>query len=87
MGIEGGHAIENSLALLRLYHALGVRYMTLTWTNSNDWAESSGDLHAPASNALLLCHPAAQRRDCFSDATSPAAPPASPPSAARSSPR
>jgi membrane dipeptidase len=48
LGIEGGHAIENSLALLRLYHALGVRYMTLTWTNSNDWAESSGDLH-PAS--------------------------------------
>jgi membrane dipeptidase len=44
MGIEGGHAIENSLALLRLYHALGVRYMTLTWANSNDWAESSGDL-------------------------------------------
>lgn len=43
MGIEGGHAIENSLALLRLYHALGVRYMTLTWSNSNDWAESSGD--------------------------------------------
>jgi membrane dipeptidase len=44
MGIEGGHAIENSLALLRVYHALGVRYMTLTWANSNDWAESSGDL-------------------------------------------
>jgi membrane dipeptidase len=44
MGIEGGHAIENSLALLRIYHALGVRYMTLTWANSNDWAESSGDL-------------------------------------------
>jgi membrane dipeptidase len=43
LGVEGGHAIENSLALLRLYHALGVRYMTLTWTNSNDWAESSGD--------------------------------------------
>jgi membrane dipeptidase len=44
MGIEGGHAIENSLALLRVYHRLGVRYMTLTWANSNDWAESSGDL-------------------------------------------
>ncbi len=43
MGIEGGHAIENSLALLRLYHRLGVRYMTLTWANSNDWADSSGD--------------------------------------------
>jgi membrane dipeptidase len=47
LGIEGGHAIENSLALLRLYHALGVRYMTLTWTNSNDWADSSGDLDDP----------------------------------------
>ncbi|HWB33114.1 MAG TPA: dipeptidase [Acidobacteriaceae bacterium] len=44
MGIEGGHAIENSLALLRNYYALGVRYMTLTWANSNDWAESSTDL-------------------------------------------
>jgi len=44
MGIEGGHAIENSLALLRIYYALGVRYMTLTWANSNDWADSSGDL-------------------------------------------
>jgi membrane dipeptidase len=48
MGIEGGHAIENSLALLRIYHALGVRYMTLTWANSNDWADSSGDLDDPA---------------------------------------
>ncbi len=47
MGIEGGHAIENSLALLRNYYALGVRYMTLTWANSNDWADSSGDLDDP----------------------------------------
>jgi membrane dipeptidase len=47
MGIEGGHAIENSLALLRTYHRLGVRYMTLTWANSNDWADSSGDLDDP----------------------------------------
>jgi membrane dipeptidase len=44
MGIEGGHAIEDSLAILRTYHALGARYMTLTWANSNAWAESSGDL-------------------------------------------
>jgi membrane dipeptidase len=35
MGIEGGHSIEDSLALLRQYYALGVRYMTLTWSNSN----------------------------------------------------
>ncbi len=50
MGIEGGHAIENSLALLRCYFNLGVRYMTLTWANSNDWAGSSGDLspHIPS---------------------------------------
>ncbi len=43
MGIEGGHSIEDSLALLRTYYALGVRYMTLTWSNSNGWADSSGD--------------------------------------------
>jgi membrane dipeptidase len=48
LGIEGGHSIENSLALLRLYHQLGVRYMTLTWANSNDWADSSGDIDDPA---------------------------------------
>ena len=47
MGIEGGHAIENSLALLRTYYALGVRYMTLTWANSNEWADSSSDLDDP----------------------------------------
>ncbi|MGA7923558.1 MAG: membrane dipeptidase, partial [Thermoplasmata archaeon] len=44
MGIEGGHSIENSIALLRQYYALGVRYMTLTWSNSNGWADSSGDI-------------------------------------------
>jgi len=43
MGIEGGHSIENSLGLLRMYYDLGVRYMTLTWSNSNGWADSSGD--------------------------------------------
>ena len=45
MGIEGGHSIEDSLALLRQYYALGVRYMTLTWSNSNGWADSSGDVN------------------------------------------
>jgi membrane dipeptidase len=47
MGIEGGHSIENSLGLLRDYYRLGVRYMTLTWSNSNDWADSSGDINNP----------------------------------------
>jgi membrane dipeptidase len=44
LGLEGGHSIENDLGLLRLYHRLGVRYMTLTWSNTNEWADSSGDL-------------------------------------------
>jgi len=44
MGIEGGHSIENSIPLLRQYYALGVRYMTLTWNNSNGWADSSSDI-------------------------------------------
>ncbi len=43
MGIEGGHAIEDSLRLLRDYYALGVRYMTLTHFNTNHWADSQGD--------------------------------------------
>ena len=45
MGIEGGHAIEDSLRLLRDYYDLGVRYMTLTHSNTNDWADSSGDIN------------------------------------------
>ena len=48
MGIEGGHSIEDSLGLLRDYYRLGVRYMTLTWSNSNDWADSSGDADDPS---------------------------------------
>jgi membrane dipeptidase len=47
MGIEGGSAIEGSLALLRTYRRLGVRYMTLVHTESNDLADSAG-LHGPA---------------------------------------
>jgi membrane dipeptidase len=44
MGIEGGHAIENSLGALRMFFKLGVRYMTLTHTNTNDWADSAGTI-------------------------------------------
>lgn len=43
IGIEGGHAIENSLALLRTFHRLGVRYMTLTHSETTDWADSATD--------------------------------------------
>ncbi len=42
MGIEGGHAIEDDLRLLRRFYDLGIRYMTLTHTNDNNWAGSSG---------------------------------------------
>lgn len=47
MGIEGGHAIEDSLHALRMFYRLGVRYMTLTHTNTNDWADSEGDINNP----------------------------------------
>ncbi len=43
LGMEGGHAIENSLGALRAYHALGVRYMTLTHNSTLDWADSAAD--------------------------------------------
>ncbi len=44
MGLEGGHAIENNVRILRDFYRLGVRYMTLTWSNTNEWADSSGDM-------------------------------------------
>src|SRR4029453_18570880 len=50
MGIEGGHAIEDSLRTLRMFYKLGVRYMTLTHTNTNDWADSEGDINTPGVN-------------------------------------
>ncbi len=47
MGVEGGHAIEGDVRILRDFYRLGVRYMTLTWANSLPWAQSSGDLPKP----------------------------------------
>jgi membrane dipeptidase len=43
LGMEGGHAIENSLALLRQYYDLGARYMTLTHNVTLDWADAALD--------------------------------------------
>ena len=43
LGMEGGHALENSLGALRMYHALGVRYMTLTHNVTLDWADAALD--------------------------------------------
>lgn len=43
IGVEGGHAIENSLRKLERYYELGTRYMTLTHNDSTDWADSSTD--------------------------------------------
>ena len=43
IGIEGGHTIENSLGTLRQFHALGVRYLTLTHGTTIDWADAATD--------------------------------------------
>jgi membrane dipeptidase len=43
IGMEGGHAIENSLGALRAYYDLGARYMTLTHGVTLDWADAAGD--------------------------------------------
>jgi len=42
IGVEGGHIIDNDLAVLRSYYRSGARYMTLTHTFHHDWADSSG---------------------------------------------
>jgi membrane dipeptidase len=43
IGVEGGHAIEDSLSILRDFYSLGARYLTLTHVNTNNWCDSSGD--------------------------------------------
>jgi membrane dipeptidase len=50
IGMEGGHAIENSIEKLRRLHAMGARYMTLTHSDTLDWADSCSD--DPKSNGL-----------------------------------
>jgi membrane dipeptidase len=50
LGVEGGHIINNDLGVLRSYAALGVRYMTLTHSGNDEWADSSTD--KPAHNGL-----------------------------------
>ncbi len=44
MGVEGGHALQGDMRVLRDYYRLGVRYMTLTWSNTNELGDSSGDM-------------------------------------------
>src|SRR5262245_29095917 len=50
LGVEGGHMIADDLAVLRIFAALGVRYMTLTHSINTTWADSSGD--KPAHDGL-----------------------------------
>jgi membrane dipeptidase len=50
MGMEGGHMIDDSLAVLRDYQRLGVRYLTLSHSVNTNWADSSGD--TPKHNGL-----------------------------------
>ncbi len=50
MGVEGGHMIASDLGVLRSYAALGVRYMTLTHSGNDEWADSSTD--KPVHNGL-----------------------------------
>ena len=48
--VEGGHSIDDDLSILRMYHRLGARYMTLTWNNTNNWAD--GVLDEPRHGGL-----------------------------------
>ena len=52
IGVEGGHAIENSIENLRELHRRGVRYMTLTWNNGTEWAGAAAGLNGTRSGGL-----------------------------------
>ena len=56
LGVEGGYQIDDSLAVLRCFHRLGVRYMTLTWLHSHSWADSSGNPFLPEIDPKLTRH-------------------------------
>ena len=59
IGLEGGHAIANSLGVLRAYYRLGARYMTLTHWNTLDWADAATD--EPRHDGLTACGEAVVR--------------------------
>jgi len=52
IGVEGGHAIENSLVRLRELHRRGARYMTLTWNNGNEWAGANAGTNGTSTGGL-----------------------------------
>jgi membrane dipeptidase len=60
IGVEGGHSIDNSLGVLRMLYQLGTRYMTLTHSESLDWADSATD--AAKSNGLSTSRTSRPRR-------------------------
>ena len=70
LGIEGGHAIEGDMRLLRDFYRLGVRYMTLTWANSNELGQSAGDLAPRQAECGLAGDPAVKSGLSHSNAAS-----------------
>src|SRR5271165_4278013 len=61
LGVEGGHAIQGDMRVLRDYYRLGVRYMTLTWWNTNELGDSSGDLTTKPSSTTTASLPLGAR--------------------------
>ena len=52
VGVEGGHAIQGSIANLQRLHAAGARYMTLTWNNGNSWAGAAAGTNGTRTQGL-----------------------------------